>query len=91
MNKQELVKKIAADAGVTQKQAAAALDSALNSIVTAVAAGEKVQLMGFGTFEGKKRNARTGRNPQTNKAIEIPASTIPSFKAGKEFKDAVKG
>ena len=83
MNKQDLIHKIAEGAGITQKDAAAA-------IVSAVAAGEKVQLVGFGTFEAKKRGARVGRNPATKEAIEIPASTAPVFKAGKAFKDAVK-
>ncbi|MDD4509623.1 MAG: HU family DNA-binding protein [Oscillospiraceae bacterium] len=91
MNKQDLTEKIAADAGVTQKQASAALDSTLNAIVAAVAVGEKIQLVGFGTFESKKREARTGLNPRTKEPVEIPASTVPVFKAGKAFKDAVKG
>ena len=89
MNKQDLIHKIANEAELTQKQAAAALDSAINSVISAVAAGEKVQLVGFGTFEAKKRNARTGRNPKTKEAIEIPESVAPVFKAGKAFKDAV--
>lgn len=91
MNKQDLVHKIAEDSGLTQKQAAAALDSALGAVIAAVSAGEKVQLVGFGTFEGKKREARTGRNPKTMETIEIPASVVPVFKAGKAFKDAVNG
>lgn len=90
MNKQDLIHKIAEGAGITQKDAAAALDSTLEAIVSAVAAREKVQLVGFGTFEAKKRGARVGRNPATKEAIEIPASTAPVFKAGKAFKDAVK-
>ena len=89
MNKQDLIHKIADEAELTQKQAAAALDVAINSVISAVAAGEKVQLVGFGTFEAKKRNARTGRNPKTKEAIEIPESVAPVFKAGKAFKDAV--
>ena len=89
MNKQDLIHKIADEAELTQKQVAAALDSAINSVISAVAAGEKVQLVGFGTFEAKKRNARTGRNPKTKEAIEIPESVAPVFKAGKAFKDAV--
>lgn len=91
MKKQDLVKKIAEEVGLSQKQAAAALGCALDSIVAAVAAGEKVQFVGFGTFESKTRAARTGLNPQTGEAIQIAASTVPVFKAGKEFKDAVKG
>jgi len=89
MNKQDLIHKIADEAELTQKQAAAALDVTINSVISAVAAGEKVQLVGFGTFEAKKRNARTGRNPKTKEAIEIPESVAPVFKAGKAFKDAV--
>ena len=65
MNKQELIKKVALDAGITQKQAGAALESALAAIKAAVADGQKVQLIGFGTFESKKREAREGRNPRT--------------------------
>ncbi|CUQ62725.1 HB [uncultured Flavonifractor sp.] len=90
MNKQDLIRKIADGAGIAQKDAAAALDSTLDAIVAAVVAGEKVQLVGFGTFEVKKRSARVGRNPTTNAVIEIPESTVPVFKAGKAFKDAVK-
>lgn len=89
MNRQDLIHKIADDAELTQKQAAAALDSAINAVISTVAAGDKVQLVGFGTFEAKKRNARTGRNPKTKEAIEIPESVAPVFKAGKAFKDAV--
>lgn len=90
MNKQDLIRKIADGAGIAPKDAAAALDSTLDAIVAAVVAGEKVQLVGFGTFEVKKRSARVGRNPATNAVIEIPESTVPVFKAGKAFKDAVK-
>ena len=90
MNKQDLIRKIADGAGIAQKDAAAALDSTLDAIVAAVVAGEKVQLVGFGTFEVKKRSARVGRNPATNAVIEIPESTVPVFKAGKAFKDALK-
>ena len=89
MNKQELIKKIAADAELTQKQAAAALESALSSIKAAVAAGDKVQLIGFGTFESKQREARQGRNPRTGKTVDIAAAKLPVFKAGKAFKDEV--
>ncbi len=89
MNKQELIKKAAQDAEITQKQAAAALESILDSVKETVAAGDKVQLIGFGTFESKKRDARTGRNPRTGKAVTIEAAVLPVFKAGKAFKDAV--
>ena len=91
MTKSELVKKMAENAGINQKQAAAALDAALEGIVAAVVAGDKVQFAGFGTFESKQRNARTGINPLTKEKIDIPACTVPSFKAGKNFKDLVKG
>ncbi|MBQ4193179.1 MAG: HU family DNA-binding protein [Clostridia bacterium] len=91
MNKQELIKKIAADAGLTQKQAAAALEATVNAIETTVADGKKVSLIGFGTFESKKREARISRNPRTGEAVNVAASTVPAFKAGKEFKDKVNG
>ena len=89
MNKQELVKKVAADADLTQKQAAAALESTIAAIKETVAAGDKVQLIGFGTFDSKKREARQGRNPRTGKAVKIAAAALPVIKAGKAFKDAV--
>lgn len=89
MNKQELVKKIAERTELTQKDAAAALEAAIAAIEEAVVAGEKVQLVGFGTFESRKHEARTGRNPRTGDAVEIEAAVTPVFKAGKAFKDAV--
>ncbi len=89
MNKQELIKKVAEDAELTQKQAAAALESVMESVKAAVAAGDKVQLIGFGTFESKKKEAHTGRNPRTGETVNIEASVQPVFKAGKAFKDAV--
>ena len=89
MNKQELIKKVAEDAGLTQKQASTALESTLAAIKAAVAEGGKVQLIGFGTFESKKREARQGRNPRTGNAVEIDAAVLPVFKAGKAFKDEV--
>lgn len=91
MTKQELIKKIAADTGVSQKQAGEVLDSAIQNIMEAVAAGDKVQFTGFGTFEARKREARTGVNPRTKEKVEIPASVSPAFKAGKVFKDKVNG
>ena len=91
MTKTNLVKKIAEKAGINQKQAAAALDAALEGITAAVVAGDKIQLTGFGTFECKTRAARTGINPLTKQPMSIPASKVPSFKAGKNFKDLVKG
>ena len=89
MNKQELVKKVAAAAEMTQKDAALALEAALNAIVEAVASGDKVQLVGFGTFESRRRDARIGYNPQNGEPVEIAAGAVPSFKAGKAFRDAV--
>ena len=90
MNKQELIRKIAEENELPHKQANALLDSVLDTIVKTVASGEKVQLVGFGTFEAKKRSARIGRNPQTKEQVEIPASVAPVFKAGKTFKEAVQ-
>ena len=91
MTKKELAKKIAEEQVISQKQANAIVDSVFDSIVASVAAGEKVSIPGFGTFESKTRAARTGRNPRTKEAVEIPASTVPSFKAGKLFKEKVNG
>ncbi len=89
MNKQQLIKKIARDAEVTQRQASVMLESTLNIIIETVASGEKIQLLGFGTFESKYRESRMGRIPSSQEPIEIPAATVPVFKAGVEFKEAV--
>lgn len=89
MNKAELVTKIAADSGLSKKDSEKALTAALDAITAALTEGDKVQLVGFGIFDVKERAARTGRNPKTKEAIEIPASRIPQFKAGKALKDAV--
>ena len=89
MNKTELVKKVAAENELTQKAAAAVVDSVLNTVVNSVAAGEPVALLGFGTFSLKHREARTGRNPATGKAMKFAASNTPVFKAGKAFKEKV--
>jgi len=89
MNKQDLVKKIARDAEVTQRQASVMVDSMINIVMEAVAKGEKVQLLGFGTFEAKHRAARVGRNPATGEAVEIPETVVPVFKPGQEFKEMV--
>ena len=89
MNKTELISKIAADAGLSKKDSEKALTAALDAITAALAAGEKVQLVGFGVFDVKERAARTGLNPKTKEAIDIPASKAPQFKAGKALKDAV--
>ena len=87
MKKAELIKKIAEDAGINQKQAAAALESLVKSVVDSVNAGEKISLPGFGTFEAKARAARTCLNPKTGEKIAVAASKIPSFKAASAFKD----
>ena len=89
MNKTELIAEIAAKAGLAKKDAEKAVNTMMDVISDAMAAGEKVQLVGFGSFETKKREARVGRNPKTKEAIEIPASVVPTFKAGKAMKDAV--
>ncbi|WP_263971574.1 HU family DNA-binding protein [Leptolyngbya ohadii] len=91
MNKGELVDQIAEKANVTKKEADAILSAAVESIMEAVAEGDKVTLVGFGTFERRDRQAREGRNPQTGQTISIPASKVPAFSAGKGFKDAVAG
>ena len=89
MNKTDLVKIAAAEAGVNQKDAEAVVKAAFDAIAAAMAKGEKVQLIGFGTFETRTRAARTGINPQTKKTVKIPACKAPAFKAGKALKDAV--
>ncbi len=89
MNKEELVQEVAKTAKVTQKEAAEVLAAMIETVQTAVAKGNKVTLVGFGTFEARKRAARTGRNPQTGKEIKIAAKTVPAFSAGKKFKDMV--
>jgi len=89
MTKEELVAKAAQDAGVSKTQAANVLKSILNSIESALAKGDKVSLVGFGTFSVAKRAARTGRNPATGQTIQIPAANVPKFKPGKKLKDAV--
>ena len=89
MNKTELVAAIAAKAELSKKDAEKALNAFVSSIEEALSKGDKIQLVGFGSFEVRARAARKGRNPQTNKEITIPASKVPAFKAGKAFKDAV--
>ena len=90
MNKIELVTKMAEKSNLTKKEASLALDAFIDSVEEALENKEKVQLVGFGTFETRERAAREGRNPRTKETITIPASTVPVFKAGKEFKDRVK-
>ena len=89
MNKAELINAVAASADVSKKDAEAVVSAMLETITGALKEGDKVQLVGFGSFEVKKRAARTGRNPKTKEPIEIPASVVPVFKAGKALKDAV--
>ena len=89
MNKAELVKSMADETGLSQKDAEKALNSFVNQVSNALEQKDKVQLIGFGTFETRERSERTGRNPQTNEEITIPASTVPAFKAGKALKDRV--
>ena len=89
MNKTELVTAIAEGAELTKADATKALDATIEAIVAAVAAGDKVSLVGFGTFLSSKRKATTGRNPKTGEAIKIKAATLPKFKAGKGFKETV--
>ncbi|MBR1885913.1 MAG: HU family DNA-binding protein [Schwartzia sp.] len=89
MNKAELVGKIAGKAGLTKKDAEKAVNAFVASVQEALVKKDKVQLIGFGTFEVKERAARTGRNPQTGEAIKIAASKSPVFKVGKALKDAV--
>ena len=89
MNKEELVQEVAKKANVTQKEAAEVISAWVDTIQKTVAKGKKVTLVGFGTFEARKRAARTGRNPQTGKELKIPAKTVPAFSAGKKFKTVV--
>lgn len=89
MNKAELISAVAAAADVSKKDAETVVTAALDTITAALKEGEKVQLVGFGSFEVKPRAARIGRNPKTKESIEIPASVVPIFKAGKALKDAV--
>jgi DNA-binding protein HU-beta len=90
MTKAELVEKMAKDADISKAAAGKALDSLIEAIFKTVKKGNKVALVGFGTFSVSKRKARTGRNPQTGAAIKIAARKVPKFSAGKAFKDAVK-
>ena len=89
MNKAELIAAVAAKTGDTKKSAEETLNAFVDVVVDALVKGEKVQLVGFGSFEVRKRAARKGRNPQTKEEIKIPASKAPVFKAGKALKDLV--
>ncbi|WP_172199242.1 MULTISPECIES: HU family DNA-binding protein [Saccharibacillus] len=90
MNKTELINSIAEKSGVGKKEVEAVLNGFMDGVTEALAGGDKVQLIGFGTFETRKRAGRTGRNPQTGEPITIAESSVPAFKAGNKLKDAVK-
>ncbi|MEH1944310.1 MAG: HU family DNA-binding protein [Nostoc sp.] len=89
MNKGELVDAVAAKANVTKKQADEVISAFLSVVTEAVANGEKVTLIGFGSFERRDRSEREGRNPKTNEPMTIPATQVPAFSAGKQFKEKV--
>jgi DNA-binding protein HU-beta len=89
LNKAELIGSVAEKAGMSKKDAEKAVNAVFASVSDALANGEKVQLVGFGTFEVRERAARTGRNPQTGEEIQIAASRVPAFRAGKALKDSV--
>lgn len=89
MNKGELIDVVAEKADVSKKDAEAIVTAAIESIMESVAGGDKVSLVGFGSFEPRARKARDGRNPQTGETIKIPATTVPAFSAGKGFKQLV--
>ena len=89
MNKKELIAAVAQSADLTKKQAEAAVAAFTDVVTSALAEGDKVQIVGFGSFEVRKREARQGKNPRTKEIINIPASKVPAFKAGNAFKDAV--
>lgn len=91
MNKHELVSAIAQNAELSKKDAEKALAAAINAISKALADGDKVQVVGFGTFEVRERAARQGKNPRTGEVINIAATKVPAFKAGKALKDVVNG
>jgi DNA-binding protein HU-beta len=90
VNKNDLVNKVAEQTGLKKKDAEQAVNSVFAAIEEALAAGEKVQVIGFGTFETRKRAARSGRNPQTGEIIEIPESVVPAFKPGNRLKELTK-
>ena len=89
MNKAELVAAVAEKTALSKKDSEKAVNAAFEAITAALVGGDKVQLVGFGAFEVKERNARVGRNPKTKEEIQIPASRVPVFKAGKALKDVV--
>ena len=89
MNKLEIVKVIAEESGLTQKEVTGVVDTMINTMISALKKGEEVNIAGFGKFVVKKRAARTSINPRTKQAISVPASKAPTFRAGKQFKEAV--
>ena len=89
MNKAELIDAMSKDTGLSKKDSEKALNSFMENVSNALSKNDKVQLIGFGTFETRKRAERNGRNPQTGKEIKIAAATVPAFKAGKAFKEKV--
>ena len=89
MNKEELVKEVAKKTKMSQKEVAEIISATVEMITKTVSKGKKVTLVGFGTFEARKRAARTGRNPQTGAELQIAAKTVPAFSAGKKFKEIV--
>ena len=89
MNKTELIAEVAKKCGLSKKDADKSVNATFDTIAEALCGDDKVQLVGFGSFETKKREARTGRNPRTKEVVEIPATTVPVFKAGKALKDKV--
>ena len=89
MNKAELVTAVAEKSGLSKKDSDKAVSATLDAITETLETGEKVQLVGFGVFEVKNRGVRVGRNPRTKEEIEIPASRVPQFKAGKALKEAI--
>jgi DNA-binding protein HU-beta len=90
MNKTDLIQAVVEKTGLTKKDSTKALEAVIDAISESLAKGDKVQLVGFGTFEVRSRQAREGRNPSTGEAIKIEASKVPAFKAGKALKDKVK-
>ncbi len=90
MNKTELISAAAQASGVTKKDAERVINAAIDAITASLVSGDKIQISGFGIFEIREREARTGRNPRTKETVEIPASRVPAFKASKALKDAVK-
>lgn len=89
MNKSEFIDAVAAASGLTKADASKAIDGMIDTVTNTLKKGDSITLVGFGTFETRHRKARVGRNPRTGEALQIAASNIPSFKAGKALKDAV--